>query len=124
VSKPSTVMVVDDEPMVRRVAVRVLTRAGYTVVEANSGEEALKRFEQEPVSCLVMDLSMPGLDGVETLAALRQRAPRVSAILVSGYASEEVRSRLGDMEASVLHKPFRADELRDAVVLLIGAAQG
>src|SRR5690606_11828704 len=71
------VLLVDDEEAVRGIARRVLERGGFEVVEAENGEEALARFEEQPdaVTAVVLDLTMPGLGGEATFQALRRARP-------------------------------------------------
>jgi PAS domain S-box-containing protein len=108
------VLLVDDEEAVRGLARRVLERGGFDVVEAQSGEEALARYEERPdtVTAVVLDLTMPGLGGEATFHALRRTRPDLPIVLSSGYMPEE-----GDAFSGVafLAKPYRPAELVDAV---------
>src|ERR1700694_4401261 len=65
------ILVVDDEPQLRRVMLATLTDLGYVVMTATSGEEALEKFREEPVDLVLLDLNMPGIGGLETCRALR-----------------------------------------------------
>jgi DNA-binding NtrC family response regulator len=108
-----TVLVVDDESAVRRFAVRVLQREGYTVMEATDGAEALSlvRAEGASVEVVVSDIVMPRLNGVELMQALSVSHPGLPVILMSGYATAAL-SELGiSAPCSILTKPFPADRL-------------
>ena len=70
----TTVLVVDDEPQLRRVMLATLTDLGYTVIDAKSGEEALEKFRQEQPDLVLLDLNMPGIGGIETCRALHMGA--------------------------------------------------
>jgi DNA-binding NtrC family response regulator len=108
-----TVLVVDDESAVRRFAVRVLQREGYTVMEATDGAEALSlvRAEGASVEVVVSDIVMPRLNGVELMQALSVSHPSLPVILMSGYATAAL-SELGiSAPCSILTKPFPADRL-------------
>ena len=108
------VLLVDDEEAVRGLARRVLERGGFDVIEAESGEEGLARYEERPdsVTAVVLDLTMPGLGGEATFHALRRARPDLPIVLSSGYMPEE-----GDAFSGVafLAKPYRPAELVDAV---------
>ena len=93
-STVARVLVVDDSAVVRRILGGQLHRAGWLVREAASGSEALAAFEQEPFEVVITDINMPGLDGLELLARLRQREVPPEVILLTG-------SRAGDALAAV-----------------------
>ncbi len=106
-------LVVDDEFLVRMSTADMLSDLGYEVVEANSGEDALKLVEQglEPV-LLVTDHLMPGITGTELVTRLKASFPALQALIVSGYADlEGVPS-----DVARLTKPFRAEELASKLV--------
>jgi two-component system cell cycle sensor histidine kinase/response regulator CckA len=112
------VLIVDDEAMVRHVARSILVRAGYEVIEAADGIEAIELAEANAarVSLVVLDLSMPRMGGREAFAELRGRYPHLPVLLMSGYPEAEacVGFRRRDL-AGFLQKPFRAETLRKAV---------
>ncbi|MBV9248542.1 MAG: PAS domain S-box protein [Acetobacteraceae bacterium] len=120
------VMVVDDEPFVRDVVASSLEDAGFTVVVAASGEEALKRLEAEPVDVLVSDLSMPGMNGVALIRAAQERLDGLQAILLTGYAGDSTALALGgtfNRSFTLLRKPISGTQLADRVAALYGAQQ-
>lgn len=107
------VLVVDDESAVRRFAARVLSRAGYNVLEASDGAEALDllKAESAPVDVVVSDIVMPRMNGVELMEALSVTHPNLPVILMSGYATAAL-SELGiAAPCSILTKPFPAERL-------------
>src|SRR5206468_10313989 len=82
-----TVLLVEDEPMVRGVAERALTRHGYTVITADNGEDALEILARnEPVDLLISDVVMPGMDGPTMVREARQSRPDLKILFMSGYA--------------------------------------
>lgn len=110
----ATVLLVDDEDYIRRVTERMLVRAGFQVVCAGDGEEALQAFRQNgsTFSCVLLDLTMPKMDGPTTLAQLRRVRPDIPVILASGYDEHEVSSRLSGMGFTAFaQKPFNQDQL-------------
>jgi len=113
-----TVLLAEDEVTVRRLAVRVLQRGGFAVLEAADGEEALSVARDFPgaLDLLVTDLVMPRMGGRELAGRLRGVRPGVPVVYVSGYAEEAVqRDGVLDPGARFLSKPFTAEQLLDAV---------
>ncbi len=113
-----TLLLVDDDLSARTATRRVLQRAGFHVIEAGDGQEALLRFAdwQGRLTCVVLDLSMPVMRGDACLLEIRRRDPHVPVLLVSGYDAEEVAAGLvarGD--ALFLPKPFTLSDLLQAV---------
>jgi CheY-like chemotaxis protein len=113
-----TVLLVDDEEMVRKLCKTALTSLGFNVVLAKDGAEAVEIFRQhqDEIRCVLCDLTMPGMDGWETLAALRKLAPGIPAILASGYDKAHVLD--GDhreLPQAFLSKPFQFQGLREAI---------
>jgi len=118
------VLVVDDEDMVRRVCRRMLEHAGWAVLDAADGPAAIGIFtaRADEISCVVLDLSMPQMDGFAVLGALKAIRPDVKVILSSGY------SRTPDPEtdpsaagfAGFIQKPYAVRALRDEVSRVIG----
>jgi len=119
VSQSRRVMVVDDEESVREVATMILVDSGYDVVMAADGREALDLYARsQPVAAVLLDVTMPRLDGEQTLVELRRIDPGVRVVLTSGYTNAESAKRLvGEGLASFLPKPYRANELLDAIAL-------
>ena len=112
------ILVVDDEEMVRRTARHSLERYGYTVALASNGEEALATFEQDPdaISLVLLDLTMPGLSGEETLRHLQSIRADVKVVLSTGYSDMEAKSRFaGKGLAGFLQKPYTASRLAEHI---------
>ena len=110
------VLVVDDEPAVARVARDVLTGVGYEVDVCEGGRAALERFGPDRYDMVLLDITMPDVDGVEILRRMRQTDPRVAVLLMTGHASGTIRERLRDYpDVSILSKPFSNERLALAV---------
>jgi len=112
------ILVAEDDLMVRRVAARILREAGYTVLEASDGEDALRVFEEnhESVSLVLLDAVMPKLSGHDVYLRLRGRYPEVKTVFCTGYAPETVDfSLLASENVRLLQKPFSPNALLRSV---------
>ncbi len=122
-----TVLVVDDDETIRGFANRALAAAGYAVVSAVDGEDALNKLRRDPVNfdAVLLDLSMPKLDGEDTLMALRMLAPNLPVILTSGYSEQTVAQRfVGRGLADFLPKPFVSEALVSSINAAVSRARG
>ena len=111
-----TVLVVEDEEAVRQLAVESLGRGGYLVINAGSGDEALRIAEafDGPIHVLLTDVVMPGMKGPELATRMRAARPAIRVLLMSGYAADVVTK--DDLaEATLLAKPFSPTALTRAV---------
>jgi CheY-like chemotaxis protein len=112
------VLVVEDEAQVRKMAQALLRRLGYEVVTAVDGIEALEVFRghQERIGCVLLDLTMPRLDGWGTLAALRALRPDLPVILASGYSeAQAMEGAHAERPQVFLHKPYSMADLEAAL---------
>lgn len=112
------VLVVDDESTVRSLARRVLEKFGFRVMTADDGLRALDIFRPHAAEfvAVLLDVTMPNLDGAETFREMRRLRPEVKVILSSGYDQREVQQRIAsDGSAGFLHKPYLPMELIDRV---------
>lgn len=111
-----TILLVEDEDMVRAVAERALVRAGYTIVTASQGEEGLERFAaMDEVDLVVSDVMMPTMDGPAMVRTLRETRPDLPILFMSGYAEEQLRQSIDIAGVAFLPKPFSVAQLTDAV---------
>lgn len=112
------VLVVDDQEFVRRTLRRVLEDAGYEVVTANDGDEALMVFQSrsDDFLCVLLDVMMPGRGGIETLRDMRELRPEVPIVLTSGYNEQDaLQDLVGRCVAGFLQKPFHVADLLAAI---------
>jgi two-component system cell cycle sensor histidine kinase/response regulator CckA len=110
-----TVLLVEDEPMVRSVAERALTRHGYSVITADNGEDALQVLDKgEVIDLLISDVVMPGMDGPTMVREARKSRPDLKILFMSGYAEEQLRNSIDIENVNFLPKPFSVTELAEA----------
>jgi len=107
------VLVVDDDRGVRRLTARMLRMAGYTVLEAESGMEALRTLESDPsIRLVVTDIVMPEMDGLALADRALARIPDLRVVLMTGHSPElTAQLDLRDARIPVLLKPFTAEQL-------------
>lgn len=109
-----TVLVVDDEELVREVAKDILEAQGFEVLTAEDGRQAVRLFRRRrfDIRAVLLDLTMPQMDGEQAFRAMKMAEPNARIFLMSGYSKQQVRQRLeGEGIDGFLHKPFRPEEL-------------
>jgi signal transduction histidine kinase/ActR/RegA family two-component response regulator len=119
--RSGTVLVVDDEKVVREAATAALSRMGFDVLAVGDGASAVElvRRNPGPLAGVLLDLTMPGMDGAATLLALRKLHPGLKAVLMSGYDQQDVLTRYDDLEiAGFLPKPFTVESLMERAAVL------
>jgi len=110
----ANILVIDDDPAMRRAASRVLKAAGHSVTAYEDGRRAVRHIEQEPPDLLITDIFMPEMEGLETIRELRKSRPELPIIAISGSAPEgadylSFAEKFGAVAS--LRKPFRPAEL-------------
>jgi len=122
---PTRVLLVDDEDLLREVLAEQLGDAGYHVLVAASGADALALLAKgEAVDILITDLSMPGMDGLAVIRAAQEGRPRLPAVLLTGYAGDGAALAVGGAVSgsfSLLRKPVRLQDLVDRIQSLLAA---
>ncbi|MBP2549847.1 PAS domain S-box-containing protein [Neorhizobium galegae] len=115
-----TILVVEDDPRVRRVAVARLENSGYTVHQAANGIEALAVLDAHPdVALMFTDIAMPGMSGDQLAKVVRERHPQIRILFTSGYAEPEIAGKQLAADGSWLKKPYTARELALQLRLLL-----
>ena len=112
------VLVVDDEESVRRLAFVALQRAGFDVLVAEGGREALELLAQDPetIDAVLLDMTMPGMSGHEAMRHVRELREDLPVILSSGFVEEDALSRVdGLVPSAFIHKPYNLGDLIESV---------
>jgi len=117
-----TVLVVDDEDVVRGVAARILGSHGFDVILANDGREGVARFSEsrDEIVAILMDLTMPQMDGVDAFREIRALDEQIPVLLMSGYNEQDAVMRFaGKGLAGFLQKPFTVEMLRERLMSVL-----
>jgi CheY-like chemotaxis protein len=122
-----TILIVDDEVALVRVASRILQQAGYTILAASNGTEALQLLDRHPgrVDLLITDVVMPEMGGQELAARAVALRPELSVLYTSGYSDDAIlRDAVHDRRARFLDKPYTTEALRRRVREVLGSPAG
>jgi two-component system, cell cycle sensor histidine kinase and response regulator CckA len=112
-----TVLLVDDEETVRGIGKEMLQELGFSAITANDGREAVEVFKMTPdIALVILDLTMPHMDGEQCFRELRQIKPEVKVIMSSGYSEQEVTPKfVGKGLAGFIQKPYKLSVLKEAI---------
>ncbi len=111
-----TILLVEDEDVVRAVAERALTRAGYTLITAIDGSDGLRKFAEHPdIDLIITDVMMPEMDGPTMAGRIREERGDLPVLFMSGYAEEQLRKSISLPNVGFLPKPFAIAQLIEAV---------
>ena len=111
-SGSETILVVDDEPVLVKLASQILSRYGYQVIAADSAKQALALLETNPVDLIVSDIIMPEMDGYQLSAIVRKKYPDIKIQLASGFSDERNVNMVDEkLQKDILYKPYKAEDL-------------
>ncbi|MDX9979851.1 MAG: PocR ligand-binding domain-containing protein [Lentisphaeria bacterium] len=120
-----SILVIDDEAVVRDVAGKMLERAGFKVYLAETGSQGIERFQtlHQQLSGVLLDWAMPGLDGSAVLRELHRIDPAVPVVLATGFSQAEVAEKFSLAEfRGIIHKPYSYQRLRETMRIALGRA--
>jgi two-component system cell cycle sensor histidine kinase/response regulator CckA len=109
------ILLVEDEELYREHIARVLTKAGYEVLQAADGLEALSTLEKSKIDLVISDILMPNLNGYALVARLRAKWPNMPVILTTGYLSEDAAKTMMNGSVDFIPKPINAETLLDMI---------
>jgi DNA-binding NtrC family response regulator len=112
----ASILVIDDDRDMRRLLRDFLIRGGYGVIEAATGDEAIRLIESAPIDVVILDKEMPGMNGFDVLAYLRRRRPETPVIFITAFGGPEVAEESRRRGARrYVEKPFRVTEVVETV---------
>ena len=109
------ILIIDDEPQIRRLLVRVLNGAGHRVCEATNGRDGIELFHRAHPALVITDIVMPNQEGIETILTLRRDDRPVKIIAMSGHDQEMLETARLIGADDIIEKPFRAHDLLNRV---------
>ncbi len=123
---PTTrILVIDDDPGVREYLEAVLSHWGYSVSAVAAAEQAFHQLDEIPPDLILLDLLLPGMNGVEALHRFKRRLPDVPVVMVSGYGpAREIAECMRRGASDFLRKPFDEDRLRLVLQTVLGVRGG
>jgi two-component system, cell cycle sensor histidine kinase and response regulator CckA len=113
-----TVLLVDDEQMLRDLGAKMLEHMGFTVLPAADGRQALDLYRDKghEIDLVFMDLTMPEMDGAEAFAEMQRLNPSVRIVLTSGYSAQDLENRFAGVGlAGIIQKPYSIEKLRSVL---------
>ena len=112
------ILVIDDEQAICKMLEKFLSRKGYKAITALSGEEGIKKLKQEKPQVVLLDIKMPGIDGVETLKRIRKIDKKVGVIMITVIKEDEVGRKCMQLGAyDYITKPFSLDYLESVLLV-------
>lgn len=117
---PVSVLVVEDDPDMRRLLSDFLVRGGYHVIEASNGNDAIFLVESERIDVAILDKEMPGMNGLDVLSFLSQRCPSLPIIFITAFGGRDVAEESRRRGAwHYIEKPFRVAAIVDTVQAVV-----
>ena len=115
-SKRTSVLIVYDEDMITETLRDILEEYDYSVMTANSGYEAIDKVTASPFDVILMDIRMPGMNGVETLKKIKRIRPDAAVMMMTAYSAAELEAEaLKEGAHSIIHKPLDLDKVIELI---------
>jgi two-component system response regulator (stage 0 sporulation protein F) len=109
------ILVVDDDPIIRKLLLEVLTNDGHQVAVAKNGLEGLNLARRQPFQLVFMDVHMPIMNGLEALISIRNLYPKMAVAMMDSYPDQLVRQAESKGALTCMHKPFDLNEIREVI---------
>lgn len=109
------ILVVDDDPIIRKLLLEVLTNDGHQVTVAKNGLEGLNLARRQPFQLVFMDVHMPIMNGLEALISIRNLYPEMAVAMMDSYPDQLVRQAESKGALTCMHKPFDLNEIREVI---------
>lgn len=119
----STILVVDDEPIVLKLCQRILQMGGYEVLVASNGQDALGVLPKSEIALALIDVMMPGMNGIELAKRIQSDYPSTKVVLMTGFGPSEIAKVTGPNNPHrIIWKPFRTESLLRMIENVLGDA--
>ena len=117
----NTILIVDDDDMVRNVTMAMISSLGYKTIVVNNGDDAIKMFNQykDEICCVLSDLTLPNMNGFQILTTIQNISPGIPTIITSGRFCQDVFDGKPELLHVFLHKPYTIKNLEDALIRII-----
>ncbi len=118
-----TILLVDEEPIIINVGKALLERLGYKVIIADSGVEAIRIYEadKDKIDIVILDIIMPGMNGIETYRCLKKSNPGIKVLFSSGYSMDEGTSEILNLDSNgFIQKPYKFEKLSQKLRTMLG----
>ncbi len=109
------ILIADDDPIIRKLLLEVLTSDGHQVTITENGFEALKQVQKQPFELVFLDVHMPIMNGLETLINIQNQFPGMAVIMMDSYPDQLVRQAESKGALTIIHKPFDLNEIRKTI---------
>ena len=120
----ATILVVDDEPMMLRLCANVLLLGHHDVLEASNGPDALQVLERSTADLALLDVVMPGMNGIDLAGRILRKSPNTRIVLMSGYGPREIANITGkENPYRIIWKPFKAESLLRMIENVLGESE-
>lgn len=114
------VLVVDDDPIIQELLKEMIVKQGFQVMAAGNGETALEEISKRHFDLLFLDLKIPGLNGVDILKSIKEKARDIVIVVVTGYADEPIALKAMELGPLMLvHKPFRENDIKEVLNIVM-----
>lgn len=118
--KRYSVLIVDDEPFIRQILSRIVSREGYEVTDVSDGNKALQALESKKFDFVISDIKMPEMDGIELLGHIKSRFPEIKVLLITAYSGAyTAQDAIADGADQFITKPFKNIEIAQTLQALI-----
>jgi two-component system response regulator (stage 0 sporulation protein F) len=112
------ILIVDDEEKIRTLLEKFLTKKGYQALTATNGQEAIEKVKTDSPQVVLMDIRMPGMDGLTAMKKIKEVSPKTGVIMITGVKDEEVAKKAMELEAfDYITKPFDLNYLETSLMV-------
>ncbi len=124
-SKKLSIIIIDDDPVIRDIFVQTISSTGHEILTAENGEKAIELAKQKPLDVAFVDMRMPGLDGLETFREIKKLRPEITTVMITGFADyEKIEAAIKEGAVDCMQKPFNISEIRAIITSKVRTGTG